>query len=127
MWDQPGSTRGQIARNSLWLLNLVKRTPDSKIRLLGSKVMWGQLEVKLLKMPYRNALNVAYATLEHMMLIGALVLLLWGGNFMQTYSKVLKFQLAKNYAKRETFEKSSKRIVFVFFFFFFRETPNTYQ
>ena len=61
----------------------------------------------------KNGLSVANTTLEHMMLIiGALDLLLWDGTFMQTYSKVLKFQLANNYAKRESFEKLSKRIVF---------------
>ena len=38
------------------------------------------------------------------------IFVLCGGNFIPTYSKVLTFQQAKKYVKRETFEKSSKTI-----------------
>ena len=38
------------------------------------------------------------------------IFVLRGGNFIPTYSKVLTFQQAKKYVKRETFKKSSKRI-----------------
>ena len=61
----------QVSRNTLLLPNLVGTTlTKKKNTFLGSNVMWGQLDVKLA----RNALNVANATLKHMMLIGALVI-----------------------------------------------------
>ena len=53
-----------------------RKIADSKmIHCWGQRscgVSWGQLEVKLIKNPYRSALNASNATLKHMKFIGAL-------------------------------------------------------